>query len=297
MEKKKKLTLKTDLRPYVPVFKDFLCSDLLNTPHQKLLFICLKAFTDSQSQCFPSIKTLAKMTNMSVRKIKSTLLELEEKNVLTISKRTRPDGSQTSNLYTLRDFEELWKSKDKIEVIVAVNQFKEEQYILYLEAHGFEVRKKELADAPTKECITQAPEPILNSTTTKKESQVKFERYSLNDIRKFYEYEAMINENPFQKMEIDSVLDLLYDTLNTTKPTVRIYGEDKPTMVVISKLMKLDKDTIMYAIEKYCKKTERIRHPKAYMLSILYTAPEQFTLDICNQVSSDRVNNVDPEHE
>ena len=89
------------------------------------------------------------------------------------------------------------------------------------------------------------------------------------------------------QQDIDSVIDILYTALNTNKETIRIAGQDKPSMVVISKLMKLHHETIMYAIERYHKQTERIKNPTSYMLTILYSAPEQFNLDIQNQVSHD----------
>ncbi len=44
----------------------------------------------------------------------------------------------------------------------------------------------------------------------------------------------------------------------------------------------------MYAIHKYQEQTERIKNPVAYMLTILYTAPEQCLLDMKNQKSHER---------
>lgn len=97
----------------------------------------------------------------------------------------------------------------------------------------------------------------------------------------------MIQDNQYRQQDIDSVMNILYTTMNTTKATIRIAGEDKPSMVVIGKLMKLHKESIMYAIEKFSEQTERIKNPTSYMLTILYNAPEQFNLDIQNQVSHD----------
>ncbi len=82
-------------------------------------------------------------------------------------------------------------------------------------------------------------------------------------------------------------MSILHTAMNTTKPTIRIAGQDKPCMLVIGKLMKLHKESIMYAIEKYQEQTERIKNPLSYMLTILYNAPEQYSLDIQNQVSHD----------
>ena len=85
-------------------------------------------------------------------------------------------------------------------------------------------------------------------------------------------------------------MEILYDTLNTDKPAIRINGEDKPTLVVTSKLMRLDKGSIIYAIEKYQERTNRIKNPRSYMLAILYNALEQYILDVTNQVQHDMHN-------
>ena len=71
-------------------------------------------------------------------------------------------------------------------------------------------------------------------------------------------------------------MNILYTTMNTTRATIRIAGDNKPTMVVISKLMKLHNESIMYALDKFSEQTERIKNPTSYMLTILYNAPEQF---------------------
>lgn len=97
----------------------------------------------------------------------------------------------------------------------------------------------------------------------------------------------MIHDNPYKKQSIDSVMDILHTTLNTSKKTIRIAGTDKPTMVVIGKLMKLNNESILYAIKKFQEQTERVKNPTSYMLTILYMAPEQFHLDITNQVQHD----------
>lgn len=53
-------------------------------------------------------------------------------------------------------------------------------------------------------------------------------------------------------------------------------------MVVAGKLMKLTGEEIVYAVEKFEGRTERIRNPSAYMLTLLYYAKEQMHLDIVN---------------
>ena len=97
----------------------------------------------------------------------------------------------------------------------------------------------------------------------------------------------MLYDYPNQKQNIDSVMDVLHTAMNTTQPVIRVGSENKPAMTVIGKLMKLQKDSIIYAISKFSEQTERIKNPRAYMLTILYHAPEQFILDTQNQVVHD----------
>ena len=97
----------------------------------------------------------------------------------------------------------------------------------------------------------------------------------------------MVNDKPLWQRDIDAVFSILHTALNTTKETIRVCGEDKPTKSVIIKLMKLDYSEIMYCVEKYSEQTERIENPIAYMLTLLYNAKERMNLDISNQVQHD----------
>lgn len=280
----------TDQRPFIMVYHDFLDSELLDNHYQKLLYVYLKKFADSKNQCFPSVKTLAKLTKISVNKVKITLAELEQKGVISKENRTRPDGGKSSNLYTLYDFKELWGAGSSEEVAAVADEVSEMKLVAELRAKGYTVIKEKEPDVEPTKAQQQALEfnqfDIVNTTTNSQKSQ-EVERYSLEQIRILYDYDVMISDNPYQKHDIDSVISILHTSLNTTKATIRIGGEDKPSMVVIGKLMKLTYSGIMYAIEKFKEQTERIKNPTSYMLTLLYNAEEQMNLDIANQVQHD----------
>lgn len=289
---RKKFKSATDQRKFIMIYHDFLESDLL-TSHEKMVFIALKKFADSNNQCFPSLKKLADVTRISKRKIQDTLKSLEQKHIIGIESRSRADGGDTSNLYTLYDFKELWNASSSEEMAAVVNEYEEMKLVSELRSRGYTVTKeKELASTePTKVTAETSTKQfnqfdIVNTTTNSVESQ-DLERYTLDQIKQLFDYDIMIQDNPYRQQDIDSVMNILYTTMNTTKTTIRIAGEDKPSMVVVGKLMKLHKESIMYAIEKFSEQTERIKNPTSYMLTILYNAPEQFNLDIQNQVSHD----------
>lgn len=94
----------------------------------------------------------------------------------------------------------------------------------------------------------------------------------------------MVFDNPRMQNNIDSVISILHTAMNTTKKTIRVGGEDRPSMAVVGKLVKLSHFEIIYCIEKFLEQTERINNPAAYMLTLLYNAREQMSLDIQNQV-------------
>lgn len=287
---RKKLKIATDQRPFVMVYNDFLDSDLLNY-YEKLVFIYLKKFTNpSTNQCFPSVRTLANLTGISVNKVKSILKELEAKGVISKTNRTRTDGGSTSNCYTLYDYAEIWgvSGNDDVESVAA--QVDEQKLVAQVRAMGYIVSKeKESSNAePTK--VTAEPDPSNkhfdtgNNTKKWTESQPQ-ERYSLENIQELFEYSVMINDFPQLRPDVDNVITILHETLNTSKKTIRIAGEDLPAMPVIGKLMKLTRDEILYSIRKYAENVSPVKNPRAYMLTILYRAKEQYALDIQNQVN------------
>lgn len=293
---RRKLKSATDQRPFVMIYQDFLESELLDNHYQKLVYIYLKKFADSNNQCFPSIKKLSGLTKIGTTKVKQTLVELEEKGVISRDTRNRSDGGKTSNLYTLHDFAEIWEvGRSSKDVAAVAEEVTEAKMIAALRSRGYTVAKEKEPDTlPTGQSSnvssTQLDQfDIVDTTLNSNESQLK-ERYTLDQIRLLYDYEIMVTDHPFQKQEIDSVVSILHTALNTTKATIRIGGEDKPAITVIAKLMKLDYPDIMYAIEKYQEQTDRIKNPTAYMLTLLYNAKEQSNLDITNQVKHDMCN-------
>lgn len=289
---RKKIQSATDQRPFIMVYQDFLESNVLDNYYQKLVYIYLKKFADSKNQCYPSVKTISKLSGISINKVKITLNELEKKGVLVKENRSRPDGGKTSNLYRLYDFKELWNAGSSEEVAAIVDEYEEKRIIEILERKGYVVTKEKEIDttAPTKVTAESIPElnqyNMVNTTTNSNKSQYE-ERYTIDQLRQIFNYDIMVEREPLYSGDIDNVMNIMYDTLNSTKKIIRVAGEDKPTMIVIGKLMKLSYESIMYAIHKFGEQTERINNPVSYMLTILYKAQEQFDLDIKNQVQHD----------
>lgn len=266
-------------RPFVKVYKDFLENDQLTSCQQRLIYIYLCKFANAKQECFPSVKKLAGLTKIGISKVKSTLNELKEKGIIDKKNRWRKNGGKNSNLYTL-----LYNFKNKLKL----NKCNSIEVNRNMDNHGV-VKEKWLDSAPAKK-----QNQALNSTDidnyTKPNPQDCQEKYSRKKIHEYFGYDSIVARSPLCKTDVDSVMDILHDVLNTARPTITVNGDSKPNRVVVGALMKLDEEAILYAIKQFEKQSgeQRIKNPKAYMLTILYNAATGgFNLDIKNQVAYD----------
>lgn len=292
---RRKIKSATDQRKFTIVYNDFLESDLLDK-HEKLIYIAIKRFADNDTlKAFPSLKTLHKITGISIRWIKKSIEHMEQLGVISVEHREDDEKGHQSNLYTLYDYAEIWNVGSSEDVAAVADEISEAKLVAELRARGYTVIKEKEPDKTEPTKVTVEPSTKLNqfdivNTTINSEKSQELERYTIDQIRQIFDYDILVNDKPLWQKDIDSVFSILHTALNTTKETIRVGGEDKPTMIVIGKLMKLDYSEIMYCIEKYSEQTERIKNPTAYMLTLLYNAKEQMNLDISNQVQHDMYN-------
>ena len=293
---RRKIKSATDQRKFTIVYNDFLESDLLDK-HEKLIYIAIKRFADNDTlKAFPSLKTLHKITGISIRWIKKSIEHMEQLGVISVEHREDDEKGHQSNLYTLYDYAEIWNvGSSENDVAAVADEISEAKLVAELKARGYTVIKEKEPDKTEPTKVTVEPSTKLNqfdivNTTINSEKSQELERYTIDQIRQIFDYDILVNDKPLWQRDIDSVFSILHTALNTTKETIRVGGEDKPTMIVIGKLMKLDYSEIMYCIEKYSEQTERIKNPTAYMLTLLYNAKEQMNLDISNQVQHDMYN-------
>ena len=86
-------------------------------------------------------------------------------------------------------------------------------------------------------------------------------------------YDTLLYDYPYDKDILSEILELMVDVVCTTKPTVRISGDDKPAEVVRSQFLKLDSEHIRFVMGGLKENTTRIRNMRQYLLATLYNAP------------------------
>ncbi len=285
-------------RKYVKVYHDFLHNQLLSV-EEKMVFISLKSFIDfstdtsgASGEIYPTMETICKMTGLSRPRATRTVKKLEEKKIIKKIRR----GLTKSNIYVLSDYATMWACDNVADMAAVadnegVNPLTPAEHIAELERMGYKVEIKEkrlVSDSrQTAETSTQLNQFDIDNPTSNFDESQDLERYTLDQIRQLFDYNIMLQNHPEQKQDIDTAMSILHTTMNTTKQTIRVSGQEKPAMVVIGKFMKLDKESIMYAIKKFSEQTDKIKNPIAYMTTILYTAQEQYYLDMKNQVNNE----------
>lgn len=276
----------------------------LETPYAKALYVALRAHADQNGQCFPSIKTLANESGMGTVKANDTLGKLKKAGILIKEQRYLENGGQTSNLYTICDKLVIESPKQKskpqepqeakktnvipddvpeFNFLTNADQRKEASQVNQADQSNFtqDTSEIDISDLQlhdnTKDEASQA-----ENRTEKVAVQTK---HSTDELKKQYDYVAMIYENPSKQEYIDICMDIISTTINSKKKNIRIQKEEIPKEKVTDKLLKLTKDDILWAIGKYEQQPTTVHYPKAYLLTLLYDAKNQRILDLQNKKS------------
>ena len=86
-------------------------------------------------------------------------------------------------------------------------------------------------------------------------------------------YDILLSEMPYDQERIDEIVELLVETVCSTKKYIRVAGSDYPAEVVRSRLLKLDTEHIRFVFDCLKENTTKIRNIKQYLLTTLYNAP------------------------
>ena len=94
------------------------------------------------------------------------------------------------------------------------------------------------------------------------------------------EYEQLVRENieydcfnPEKQRELDEIVPIMVDVICSSKPTVRVNGEEVPQSVVKSVFLKLNESHIEYVLASLKKNNTAVRNIRAYLITALYNAP------------------------
>ena len=106
-------------------------------------------------------------------------------------------------------------------------------------------------------------------------------------IRENIDYEGFVRERPYDAGQLDEMVELMVEAVCSKKETIRVAGNNFPQAVVKSRLLKLDREHILFVFDCLKENTTQVRNMKQYLLTVLYNAPATIENHYAAQVNHD----------
>jgi len=122
---------------------------------------------------------------------------------------------------------------------------------------------------------------IHQSIPSKPEAPLVYPRVRLVEIDTMDSYRELISDNieylhlcqQYGTERMDEIMELILETVCSTRESIRIAGDDYPREVVKSRLLKITSQHVKYVFDCLDKNTTKVRSIKAYLLTALDNAP------------------------
>jgi len=122
------------------------------------------------------------------------------------------------------------------------------------------------------------PLPYGEDETAQPPERKRTER---NDAYRVYEeiikdniaYDILLQDMKFDHDRLNEIVDIILETLCTSRKKIRIAGDDYPAELVKSKFMKLNSEHIRFVLDCMQENTTKIRNIKQYLKAVLFNAP------------------------
>ena len=103
------------------------------------------------------------------------------------------------------------------------------------------------------------------------------------------EYDYLIQDSSIDREQLDEIVDLMLETVCTSRKTIRIAGDDYPAELVKSKFMKLNSEHIRFVFDCLRENTTKVRNIKQYLRAMLFNAPSTISNYYTSLVAHDMV--------
>ena len=285
--KKKSKTTKATVSPrkFTKVYMDVLDSPL--SANEKLVYIALKSFVtygEDEGSVFPSMATLCAKSSLSEPTVRSAIDALVANGLVKRKRR----GLNKTNLYFVMDFAP--RSGDtKPDSYPTDDAFEDPTESFDRQVHDATPSESETFQSDPVPTELPAEETVREMDRAVHEAAMPSEEYSMDYLKRIYEY-GLIPEKAgtSDMMDVDVIMDLIHETVNSDKPSYRINSSNVPANAVKASLLKLDCETIGYVISSFSGITEkRVRNVRAYLLTMLYNARNQQHYDYMNKINYD----------
>ena len=92
-------------------------------------------------------------------------------------------------------------------------------------------------------------------------------------VREQIEYDLIVGEDGYDRELVDEAVTQIVEAICSTKPSIRVAGENRSADVVRSQLLELSRFHVEFVLDCMKENTTEIRNIRAYLLTALYNAP------------------------
>ena len=219
-----------------------------------------------------TLQGLAQINKESIDAIREAVRELERAGYIERSRERDERGCLRGTAYTIYEQphaeptpEEPTQEKPMLEKPTLENPTQ-------LITKSTKKRKRQSTDLSITDSIpfpSGFPDAPAQKRTEAKES---FERYR-DLILENIDYDVLASDPHVDREQLDEIVDLVQETVCSTRSRIRVAGNDYPAEVVRAKLLKLNSEHIRFVMDCLKQNTTRIRNIRQYLLTALFNAP------------------------
>ena len=219
-----------------------------------------------------TLQGLAQINKESIDAIREAVRELERAGYIERSRERDERGCLRGTAYTIYEQphaeptpEEPTQEKPMLEKPTLENPTQ-------LITKSTKKRKRQSTDLSITDSIP-FPSGFPDAPTQKRtETKESFERYR-DLILENIDYDVLASDPHVDREQLDEIVDLVQETVCSTRSRIRVAGNDYPAEVVRAKLLKLNSEHIRFVMDCLKQNTTRIRNIRQYLLTALFNAP------------------------
>ena len=116
------------------------------------------------------------------------------------------------------------------------------------------------------------PSPTLPAQTEGGMEEDQVRKYR-NQVKRNIDYFEISEDYAANLEQLDEIVDLMVETLCSTRPTLSVAGDNLPASLVKERLLKINYMHIQYVMDSLKSNTTPVRNIKRYLLTVLFNAP------------------------
>ena len=219
-----------------------------------------------------TLQGLAQINKESIDAIQEAVRELERAGYIKRSRERDGRGCLRGTVYTIYEQPHAEPTPEEPTQALPTLDNPTLENPTQLNTESTKKRKRQSKDLSITDSIS-FPSGFPDAPTQKRtETKEAFDGYR-DLILENIDYDILADDPRVDHEQLDEIVDLVQETVCSTRSRIRISGNDYPAEVVRSKLLKLNGEHIRFVTDCLKQNTTRIRNIRQYLLTVLFNAP------------------------